>query len=83
MKDGETEPKEYISQIEVEISENYTKAVYESCRNVIIPATGGLAMDLACGQFNSKTCTAERFLCIRFLTDIDNNRIFLIFVFKI
>lgn len=58
--DGESEPKEYISEISVEITEKYVNEMYESCRHVTVPATGGLAMDMACGKYNSKSCTGKR-----------------------
>lgn len=53
----------YIKEIDFEISREYIEGVFESCRHVILPASGGFAMDMSCGFFDSKTCTAERWVC--------------------
>lgn len=53
-------PIQYVESVQFEISEKYVSGVYESCSNVIVPSTGGYAMDLACGAYDSKTCTPKR-----------------------
>lgn len=53
-------PIKYVESVQLEISERFVNEVYESCRNVIIPATGTFAMDLACGLYDSKTCSPKR-----------------------
>lgn len=42
------------------MSEKYINEVYESCKHVILPATGGFSMDNACGLYDSKTCNPKR-----------------------
>lgn len=53
-------PVEYVESVRFEMNEKYINEVYNSCSQVIIPATGGFTMDLACGSYNSKTCTPKR-----------------------
>lgn len=59
------ETVKYVREIDFEISREYTEGVFESCRRVILPASGGFAMNMACGFFDSKTCTAERWVRLK------------------
>lgn len=54
-----------VKEIDFEISREYTEGVFESCRRVILPASSGFAMNMACGFFDSKTCTAERWVRLK------------------
>lgn len=49
----------YVESIDLYMDEKYVNDVFDSCRGVNIPATGGIAMDMACGFHTSKTCTAK------------------------
>lgn len=40
----------YANEITINISEEYMKSAYKSCKDVSVPQTGQLAMDLACGM---------------------------------
>ncbi|XP_043277996.1 NPC intracellular cholesterol transporter 1 homolog 1b-like [Venturia canescens] len=58
-----TEPstgKEYITSVQIYISQEYTHATRESCSRVINPMTGTSALDIACGGNTGNKCTAER-----------------------
>lgn len=50
---------EYVSKIDYRMDEKYPSSVYESCKEVVHPASGKLAMDLACGTEATK-CTHEK-----------------------
>lgn len=49
-----------MKSVQFEISEKFISEVYDSCKHVIIPATGGYAMDLACGLYDANTCSPKR-----------------------
>lgn len=51
--------KDYVHSVELRIDLNYTTKVYESCKDVIHPASGREAMELACGVEASK-CYPDR-----------------------
>lgn len=42
------------------LSTDFADASFQSCKNVIIPATGGLAIGTMCGRFGSKHCNPQR-----------------------
>lgn len=42
------------------ITEAYIDGTYDSCKQVSMPSTGQLAMDLICGSWGSQKCTAKR-----------------------
>lgn len=44
---------------------------YNSCKQVSVPSTGQLAIDLMCGSWGSRSCTAKRWF--DFMGDIVNN----------
>lgn len=53
------------------MDENYINGVYDSCKNIILPATGGLVLDASCGEFDSKSCSPKRWY--KFMGDPDGN----------
>lgn len=62
----------YVESIRFKIDESYINATYNSCSRVIMPATGAIAMDMACGAFyNSRTCTPKRYVNLDHDTLID------------
>lgn len=61
----------YVSSVEYDIGPEYVDAVYESCSHVVVPATGGFAMDMACGLDNSKTCTGKKWFT--YMGNVDEN----------
>ncbi|XP_076173454.1 NPC intracellular cholesterol transporter 1 homolog 1b isoform X2 [Ptiloglossa arizonensis] len=44
---------------------------FDSCKNIVHPASGNLAMDLACGVHGASWCTAEKWY--RYQGDVDAN----------
>ena len=57
--DVNNENKEYVKELEVYIAEKYMNDTYDSCKNIIHPASGNLAMDLACGVHGASRCSAK------------------------
>ncbi|KAG6801155.1 NPC intracellular cholesterol transporter 1 1b [Apis mellifera caucasica] len=51
--------KEYVEEIEVYVEEEYMNKTYDSCKYVVMPQSGKLAMDLACGIYDASTCTPK------------------------
>lgn len=51
---------EYVEAVDYKIDDEFTETVYNSCKNVIHTATGRPAMDLACGIYDSQTCSHQR-----------------------
>lgn len=43
------------------MDEKYINETYDSCKSVIHPASGRVSMDIACGAYNSRTCTPRRY----------------------
>ncbi|XP_071860476.1 NPC intracellular cholesterol transporter 1 homolog 1b [Bombus fervidus] len=54
-----SEGKVYVEELEVYINEKYMNDTYDSCKNVVYPASGNLAMDLACGIHDASKCNAK------------------------
>ena len=44
------------------ISYDYAYDNYDSCKNVLNPATSGLAMDFLCGPWGAKDCNPQKWL---------------------
>ncbi|XP_048515025.1 NPC intracellular cholesterol transporter 1 homolog 1b-like [Athalia rosae] len=47
----------YITGVQVYLDKEYANGTFESCRHILHPATGNLAMDLACGANGASRCT--------------------------
>ncbi|XP_018568156.1 Niemann-Pick C1 protein isoform X3 [Anoplophora glabripennis] len=52
--------KTYISEIDLYIMEDYMQGTYNSCRQVSVPSTGQLALDIMCGPWGADKCSALR-----------------------
>ncbi|KAJ8923333.1 hypothetical protein NQ315_001891 [Exocentrus adspersus] len=52
--------KTYITEIDLYISEDYLQGTYESCKQVAVPSTGQLALDIMCGSWGAAKCSAMR-----------------------
>ncbi|XP_076381020.1 NPC intracellular cholesterol transporter 1 homolog 1b isoform X2 [Megalopta genalis] len=50
----------YVSEIEVHVAEEYMNGTYNSCKDIVHPASGNLAMQLACGSNGASGCTAKK-----------------------
>uniref|UniRef100_A0A1B0D1E4 Uncharacterized protein n=1 Tax=Phlebotomus papatasi TaxID=29031 RepID=A0A1B0D1E4_PHLPP len=58
--DGNLGRGPFVEEMDFFASENYYNTTYESCANIVHPATGKFAMDIACGSFGSARCTPLR-----------------------
>lgn len=54
------EPIQYVESVQFEMSINFINEVYESCKRVVVPSTSGYVLDMACGLYDSKTCSPKR-----------------------
>lgn len=61
----------YVESTSMILDEKYANDTFNSCKNIIHPASGRVAMDISCGSYDSKSCTPERWY--HFLGDIDDN----------
>ncbi|XP_021702839.1 Niemann-Pick C1 protein isoform X3 [Aedes aegypti] len=52
--------KEYITEIDLHIMEQYMNGTYSSCSQVSVPSTGQLALDLMCGEWGASRCSARK-----------------------
>ncbi|KAK0079318.1 hypothetical protein PV325_001397, partial [Microctonus aethiopoides] len=50
---------EYIEELEIFIDEEYTNSTFDSCKQIVVPSTGDLAMGLACGDYSASDCTPK------------------------
>ncbi|XP_046615474.1 NPC intracellular cholesterol transporter 1 homolog 1b-like [Neodiprion virginianus] len=48
---------QYINEVQIYLGEEYAEGTYNSCSGVLHPASGNLAMDLACGPYGASRCT--------------------------
>ncbi|XP_060521524.1 NPC intracellular cholesterol transporter 1 isoform X2 [Cylas formicarius] len=55
-----TTNKTYVDAVNFYISEQYLNNTFDSCKQVSVPSTGQLAMDLMCGSWGALRCTAKR-----------------------
>ncbi|XP_059616891.1 NPC intracellular cholesterol transporter 1 isoform X3 [Phlebotomus argentipes] len=51
---------EYITEIDLHITEQYLNGTYSSCSQVSVPSTGQLALDLMCGEYGASRCSAKK-----------------------
>ncbi|XP_049876283.1 NPC intracellular cholesterol transporter 1 isoform X1 [Pectinophora gossypiella] len=49
-----------IQEIDYHLSSTYMGAVYNSCSQVQVPSTNGLALDVMCGDAGSQYCTPQK-----------------------
>ncbi|KAJ8924000.1 hypothetical protein NQ315_006776 [Exocentrus adspersus] len=50
----------YASSVTLNVQESYMKKVYDSCKDVSLPSTGGSVLASACGKYGATWCTPER-----------------------
>ncbi|KAL6429081.1 hypothetical protein ACFW04_008102 [Cataglyphis niger] len=61
---------EYVNECEIHVTEEFINATYDSCKNVVSPSSGNLAMDLACGSLEASKCSPK--LWYEFMGDAEN-----------
>ncbi|CAH1135903.1 unnamed protein product [Ceutorhynchus assimilis] len=59
-KTNEQTNKSYVTAVDYYITQNYLEKTYNSCKQVSVPSTGQLALDLMCGSWGALQCTANR-----------------------
>jgi Niemann-Pick C1 protein len=52
--------QEYITAIDLYITNDYLNGTYDSCKQISVPSSGQLAMDLMCGPWGASKCSAMR-----------------------
>jgi len=50
----------YINEMNVYIHEDYVNGTYDSCHQVVMPSSGGLALGSMCQPYGPEDCNAER-----------------------
>lgn len=50
----------YITEIDLYVSDDYLQGTYNSCKQVSVPSTGQLALDIMCGPWGAAKCSALR-----------------------
>ncbi|XP_049279815.1 NPC intracellular cholesterol transporter 1 isoform X3 [Anopheles funestus] len=63
--------KEYITKIDIHITQQYLNGTFESCNQVSVPSTGQLALDLMCGDWGASRCSAKKWFY--YMGDAENN----------
>ncbi|XP_075233527.1 NPC intracellular cholesterol transporter 1 homolog 1b-like isoform X2 [Lycorma delicatula] len=56
----DTSFNKYITGLIIYMTTDYMHGTYDSCANVVMPATGRLVLDAACGVYDAAHCSAER-----------------------
>ncbi|XP_044253675.1 NPC intracellular cholesterol transporter 1 isoform X1 [Tribolium madens] len=55
-----TKGLEYITAVDLYITNEYLEGTYKSCKQVSVPSSGQLALDLMCGNWGASKCSAMR-----------------------
>ncbi|KAF5285860.1 hypothetical protein FQA39_LY04321 [Lamprigera yunnana] len=63
--------KEYITEIDYFIGNDYVSGTFNSCKDVSVPSIGQKAFDLICGAWGAMLCTPMRLFT--FFGDVENN----------
>ncbi|KAJ4447560.1 hypothetical protein ANN_09567 [Periplaneta americana] len=51
---------EYINGIDVYLGDEYMNGTYNSCKQVSVPSTSRLALDMMCGEWGASRCSARK-----------------------
>ncbi|CAG2056079.1 unnamed protein product, partial [Timema podura] len=51
------EGKEFVNALELYVTDTYISGTYNSCKQVSVPSTGQLALDLMCGDWGASRCS--------------------------
>lgn len=54
------EGKNYATEVEVRLQQEYMESTYDSCVGVVSPSTGTRVMSIACGGNSAETCDAYK-----------------------
>ncbi|KAJ8952599.1 hypothetical protein NQ318_004146 [Aromia moschata] len=61
----------YASSVTVNIYASYAEKIFNSCKDVSLPSTGGSVLASACGDYGATWCTPERWF--KYMNDPDEN----------
>lgn len=62
---------QFISAIDVYVTNKFIQGTYNSCKDVSVPSTGQLALDIMCGEYGAAKCTPMRWF--HYMGDAANN----------
>nr|CAD7194279.1 unnamed protein product [Timema douglasi] len=65
------EGKEFVNALELYATDTYISGTYNSCKQVSVPSTGQLALDLMCGDWGASRCSPMKWFT--FMGDAHNN----------
>nr|CAD7260672.1 unnamed protein product [Timema shepardi] len=65
------EGKEFVNALELYVTDTYISGTYNSCKQVSVPSTGQLALDLMCGDWGASRCSPMKWFT--FMGDAHNN----------
>ncbi|XP_043267009.1 NPC intracellular cholesterol transporter 1 isoform X2 [Venturia canescens] len=65
------EDKAYINKIDVYVTNKYLNGTYKSCKQVSVPSTGQLALDIMCGEWGASRCSPLKWF--HYMGDAENN----------
>lgn len=65
--------KEFITGVDLFLSEDYLNGTYDSCSKVSVPSTGQLALDIMCGQWGASRCSAIKYVSHNYSFKKNNN----------
>lgn len=51
---------EYVSGVEVFVSEQYINSTFQACKQISFAASGELVMDIMCGSWGANKCSPKR-----------------------
>ncbi|XP_071451302.1 NPC intracellular cholesterol transporter 1 isoform X2 [Hetaerina americana] len=63
--------EEYITAIDIYISDTYISGTFNSCIQVSVPSTGQLALDIMCGDWGASRCSPHKWF--HYMGDADGN----------
>lgn len=69
--------KEYVTGVDISITEKYLNGTYQSCSRVSVPSIGKLALDMMCGDWGASRCSPKKWF--EFMGDAEGNAQFVPF----
>ncbi|XP_032289036.1 NPC intracellular cholesterol transporter 1 isoform X2 [Drosophila virilis] len=61
---------DYVTALDLHITEEYINKTYKSCAQVSVPQTGQLALDLMCGTYGASRCSPTKWFT--YMGDVNN-----------
>ncbi|XP_018569147.1 Niemann-Pick type protein homolog 1B [Anoplophora glabripennis] len=57
---GTLDEDAYVTSVTVNVTSSYIEKIYNSCKDVSLPSTGGSVLASACGKYGATWCNTER-----------------------